>query len=47
MFVGTHDFAAVRSVGTETKTTVRTVYWYEVGRDGNMITLRVCADGVL
>ncbi|MBR5381363.1 MAG: tRNA pseudouridine synthase A, partial [Oscillospiraceae bacterium] len=23
-FVGTHDFAAVRSVGTETKTTVRT-----------------------
>ena len=47
MFVGTHDFAAVRSVGTETKTTVRTVYWYEVGRDGNMITLRVCADGFL
>ena len=25
-FVGTHDFAAVRSVGTPTKTTVRTVY---------------------
>ena len=25
-FVGTHDFKAVRSVGTETKTTVRTVY---------------------
>ena len=47
MFVGTHDFAAVRSVGTETKTTVRTVFWYEVERDGNMITLRVCADGFL
>ena len=26
-FEGTHDFRAVRSVGTETKTTVRTVYW--------------------
>ena len=25
-FVGTHDFAAVRSVGTETRTTVRTIY---------------------
>ena len=47
MFVGTHDFAAVRSVGTETKTTVRTVFWYEVERDGSMISLRVCADGFL
>ena len=27
MFVGTHDFAAVRSVGTETKSTVRTIYY--------------------
>ena len=27
MFVGTHDFRAVRSVGTETKSTVRTIYW--------------------
>ena len=34
-FVGTHDFAAVRSVGTETKTTVRTVYWYEIDEEGN------------
>ena len=25
-FVGTHDFAAVKSVGTDVKTTVRTVY---------------------
>ncbi len=46
-FVGTHDFAAVRSVGTETRTTVRTVYWYEVERKGDVITLRVCADGFL
>ena len=46
-FVGTHDFAAVRSVGTETKTTVRTVYWYEVERGEKTIDLRVCADGFL
>ena len=46
-FVGTHDFAAVRSVGTETKTTVRTVYWCEAEREGDIITVRVCADGFL
>ena len=46
-FVGTHDFRGVRSVGTETKTTVRTVYWYEVERQGDMFFLRVCADGFL
>jgi len=46
-FVGTHDFAAVRSVGTVTKTTVRTVYYYEVERDGPLIRLRVCASGFL
>ena len=31
-FEGTHDFKAVRSVGTETKTTVRTVYWCRAGK---------------
>ena len=46
-FVGTHDFAAVRSVGTEVKSTVRTVYHYEVERDGDLISLRVCAHGFL
>ena len=46
-FVGTHDFAALRSVGTVTKTTVRTVHWYEVEQSGNMVSLRVCADGFL
>ena len=46
-FVGTHDFAAVRSVGTETKSTVRTVYYYEVERIGDLIELRVCANGFL
>lgn len=33
-FVGTHDFAAVRSVGTDVKSTVRTVYYYDVERRG-------------
>ena len=46
-FVGTHDFAAVRSVGTEVKSTVRTVYYYEVARKGDVISLRVCANGFL
>lgn len=46
-FVGTHDFAAVRSVGTETKTTVRTVYWCEIEKSGNLITMRIAADGFL
>ncbi len=46
-FVGTHDFAAVRSVGTEVKSTVRTVYYFNVERHGSFIELRVCANGFL
>ena len=46
-FEGTHDFAAVRSVGTETRSTVRTVYWCRVEREGDLITVSVCADGFL
>ena len=46
-FVGTHDFAAVRSVGTETKTTVRTVHWCEIEEKPPFIELRICADGFL
>lgn len=46
-FEGTHDFAAVRSVGTETKTTVRTVHWCRAGQVGEHITIAVCADGFL
>lgn len=46
-FVGTHDFAAVRSVGTEVRSTVRTVYSYDVQRVGKRIYLRACADGFL
>lgn len=46
-FVGTHDFSAVRSVGTDVKSTVRTVYYYQVARQGDLIFLRVCANGFL
>ncbi|MDD7771498.1 MAG: tRNA pseudouridine(38-40) synthase TruA [Firmicutes bacterium] len=46
-FVGTHDFAAVRSVGTDVKSTVRTVYYFNVERQGELITCRVCANGFL
>lgn len=46
-FEGTHDFRAVRSVGTETKTTVRTVRWCRAEKDGALITVSVCANGFL
>ena len=46
-FEGTHDFRAVRSVGTETKTTVRTVHYCRVSRSGDLLELKVCADGFL
>ncbi len=46
-FVGTHDFAAVRSVGTVTRSTVRTVHYFDVERVGDLIYCRVCADGFL
>ncbi|MPM60430.1 tRNA pseudouridine synthase A [bioreactor metagenome] len=46
-FVGTHDFAAVRSVGTNTRTTIRTIYYFDVSRSGDLIEYKVCADGFL
>ena len=45
--VGTHDFAALRSVGTVTKTTVRTVCWLDVAVNGPLTEIRICADGFL
>ena len=46
-FEGTHDFRAVRSLGTETKTTVRTVHWCRAEKAGDIITISICADGFL
>lgn len=45
--VGTHDFAALKSVGTETRTTVRTVYYFDIARQGDLISCKVCANGFL
>lgn len=46
-FVGTHDFAAVKSVGTDVKSTVRTVYYFDITREGSIVECRVCANGFL
>ena len=46
-FLGTHDFAAVRSVGTNVKTTVRTVYDFDVSQEGSLFSFRICASGFL
>ena len=47
MFEGTHDFAAVRSVGTNVKSTVRTIHYCYVERRGELLELKVCANGFL
>lgn len=46
-FVGTHDFSAVQAVGTEVRSPVRTVHYFDICRTGDMIECRVCADGFL
>lgn len=57
-FVGTHDFASVRAVGTPVKSTVRTIFHCEVECVDNfkfamqndqtkLIQIRVCGDGFL
>ncbi len=46
-FEGTHDFRAVRSEGTQTKTTVRTVHWCKAEKNGDIITVSICANGFL
>ncbi len=46
-FVGEHDFAAFRSLGSEEKTTVRRVFASEWSREGNRFVYRVEASGFL
>ena len=46
-FVGTHDFSAVRAVGTEVWSPVRTVHYFNITRTGDLIECRVCANGFL
>jgi tRNA pseudouridine38-40 synthase len=46
-FVGEHDFKAMRSVGSNVKTTVRTVFSYEIDEEGDLIKLKAAANGFL
>ena len=46
-FEGRQDFAAVRSVGTPVRSTVRTMLYCRVERQGDLIAVRVRADGFL
>src|SRR5271155_2987630 len=47
IFVGEHDFAAFRSLGTEVRTTVRRVMSSEWTRDGDVLLYRVEANSFL
>ncbi|MFZ0890777.1 MAG: tRNA pseudouridine(38-40) synthase TruA [Candidatus Binataceae bacterium] len=47
LFVGEHDFAAFRALGSEVKSTVRRVYLSRWTRDGARLTYRIEATGFL
>ncbi len=46
-FVGKHDFSAVRSLGTPVKSTVREIFCCEISEEGNLVAIRIAADGFL
>lgn len=46
-FIGTHDFSAFMATGSPVNTTVRTVKYFNVERDGDRIIFSVAADGFL
>ena len=45
--VGTHDFSSFRALGCQAKSPVRTLYYLELSRQGDLIELAVGADGFL
>lgn len=45
--VGTHNFAAYMAAGSAAKSTVRTIYWADVWRQGDEVGIRVIGDGFL
>lgn len=45
--VGKHDFASFMAAGSKIEDTVRTVKYCSADRDGDIITLRIAADGFL
>ena len=46
-FLGTHDFAAFMASGSSVTDTVRTVTSLTVTKEGNVVTVRIAADGFL
>lgn len=45
--VGKHDFAAFMASGSKIEDTVRTVKYCSASREGNILTVRIAADGFL
>lgn len=46
-FVGTHNFGAFMSAGSKITDTVRTVYYFDVHREGDYLRITTGADGFL
>lgn len=46
-FVGRHDFASFMAQGSAVKDTVRTIKYFDVRREGDLVIMRVAADGFL
>ncbi|NMB25517.1 MAG: tRNA pseudouridine(38-40) synthase TruA [Firmicutes bacterium] len=47
VLVGTHDFASFQTSGSSAKTSVRTIYHFDVGAEGGLITFSIRANGFL
>lgn len=46
-FVGTHDFKAICSTDCDKENTVRTIHYFNVRRDGDLVIFTVSGDGFL
>ncbi len=46
-FIGEHDFASMRSLGTPVKSTVRTIYECTVSKKDDLVSIKISANGFL
>lgn len=46
-FIGKHDFSTFMSEGSDITDTVREIFYLNVTKNGNVIEVKVCADGFL
>ena len=46
-FVGTHDFSSYMAQGSPVESTVRTVFYTDVVRDGELVTFKIAGNGFL